>query len=129
MFFEILCQTGHGSARSNTKNDGIHVVVHLFHKFRSGCANMSCRIIRVSKLIDKISVWSFISDGFCEVLVILWMTFGNIGSSQNNFCSHSFEVEYFFLAHFIGDHQNQLVTFLCCNQCQSNSGISRCSFN
>ena len=84
---------------------------------------MGFRIGRIVELACPKSPGNFLNHPFRHVLVILGMTFGNIGTGEDDFRSQSPEVTDFIGTHFIGNDEDQPITFLCCNQGQAEPGV------
>ena len=90
---------------------------------------MGFRIGRIVKLACPKSPGNFLNHPFRHVLVILGMTFGNIGTGEDDFRSQSPEVTDFIGTHFIGNDEDQPITFLCCNQGQAEPGVPGSGLN
>ena len=122
-------QASHRAGGPATKNNGVHIAVHLLPDFRAGALLVRIGVIGIAKLIDEIRTRGFIGDAFGHVLVILRMAFGNIGASEDDVGTHRTQIENFLAAHFIWHHEHELVTFLLGHQRQTDTGITGGTFD
>ena len=66
----------------------------------------------IAELIDEICALLF-RDPAAEILVILGVPLADVGSGQDDVRTHRAQVEDLFLAHLVGQNQNQAVALLC----------------
>ena len=124
MFRNVLADSGHGTAGANPKYDRIEIAVHLLENLGRRCQFMGQWIVLVAKLVDEVGVLLF-RNAAAQVLVVLRVASANIRTRQHNLGPHRAQVEYFFLAHLVGEDKNQLVALACRDQCESQARIAR----
>ncbi len=86
------------------------------------------RIVRVAELVDEVSAL-LLGDAHAEVLVVLRVPLADVGPGEYHFGAHGAQVEYLFLAHLVGQHENELVAFLRSNQRKTDARIACRRFN
>lgn len=77
----------------------------------------------VIKLVDIKGVWCFIGKVVGIILVVGWVVFIDVGVGEQYCCVQCLQVKDFFVVYFVWYYQDQVVIFLCCNQCQIEVGI------
>ena len=82
--------------------------LHLLPDLRRGAALMRCRIVRVVELVD-LKPARFPGDALGHILIIFPMAFGHVRTGDHDFRADCAEMGYFFVAHFVGDDELQIV--------------------
>ena len=104
-------EPGQRSAGTDTDDNGIEMVPHLFPDFRTSCALVRERIRRIAELVDVKSARNFFGQAERHVLIIFRMTARNIGTREPHFRAERTHMRDFFLRHFVGDDKDDAIAF------------------
>ena len=95
----------------------------MTQNFGSGVDSMGFWIVGIRKLVDEIRIRNFGRKALGVVLVILGVTFLHVRASQAHVDAHRANMTNLVRAHFVGNHEDQLVSLLRGNQPETQTGI------
>ena len=130
-FREAARQAGHGAGAAAAENDRVQTagIGHLPQDLRPGAVLVRRDIVGVAELIDEVGAGGLAGDAFGEILVIVGMALGDVGTGQHDFGAHRLEVEDLLPTHLVGHDQDQLVALLLRDQGQADAGIAGGAFD
>ena len=98
-------------------------MLHLFPYFGAGGGFVGLHIVGIAELIDEISA-ALLRHALGQILVILRMALATSERVSTTSAPMARSIEYLFLAHLVGNHQNQVIPFLRCHQRQPQTGVA-----
>ncbi|MNX32043.1 hypothetical protein D3C86_622440 [compost metagenome] len=127
--FEETGQPGQRAGRADADDNRVHIMLGLRPDLRRGAAFVGQRVGRVVELIGEKSIGNVLCQPSGNVLVVLGVTFADIGTGDVHFGAHGLEVQDFFRGHFVRHHQHHPIALGAADQRQAQAGVAGGGFD